>query len=235
MARFSQKTRILAVSRAVALGAIGVCVAGLAAADPVRISVAQQPGAGRITFAWPAPVPFVAAISGRQLLVQFGRPVETSFAGLPGALSRYIGPPRLADGGRTVVFPLQGSFDLNYFSQGNAVIVEVVDIAGSPPPQAQAPPAPPRSPAESAPARPAAPPATAAPGQPPPPGAERIGVRIGAHDQYDRIVFDWERDVGYRVEQRGNRAYVTFERPATIALDPVRRGRTRNVAGGAWA
>lgn len=231
------------------MGAATLLVAWPALADPVSVSVSQQPGAGRITFTWPRPVPFVAQIENRQLVVQFGRPVESSLANLPGALSRYIGAPRLAAGNQSVIFPLQGSFDLNYFAQGNAVIVEIVDTPTSPPavppaasagqgapkaasaPQAaQQPPAQqqiqllPPSQATAPAAPPAGVPSAATP-------AERIAVRTGEHPQYGRIVFDWERDVGFKVEQRGNRALVTFERPAAIALDPVVRGGARNVAG----
>ncbi len=227
-------------------------VAGPAMADPVTVGVSQQPGAGRITFTWPRPVPFVAQIENRQLVVQFGRPVESSLAGLPGALSRYIGAPRLAAGNQSVIFPLQGSFDLNYFAQGNAVIVEIVDTPASPPASAPAAPvsptaqgAPKAAPAPLAPPPAqqqillAPPPQAAAPSATPAAAqaasasspAERIAVRTGEHAQYGRIVFDWERDVPFKVEQRGNRAFVTFDRPATIALDPVVRGGARNVAG----
>ncbi len=263
MAHSKQKSGLLSAIQAIVLGAAVLLVALPATADPVTVAVSQQPGAGRITFTWPRPVPFVAQIENRQLVVQFGRPVESSLANLPGALSRYIGAPRLAAGNQSVIFPLQGSFDLNYFAQGNAVIVEIVDTPASPPAPAPAAPAaapapqgapkaapaplaapspaqqqvqlvPPSQAAPPA-ASPAAPPAAAAPAGVPSasPPAERIAVRTGEHPQYGRIVFDWERDVGFKIEQRGNRALVTFERPAAIALDPVVRGGARNVAGAA--
>ena len=235
--------------RAVVLAAAGIFAPLVAVADPVNVAVSQQQGAGRITFNWPRAVPFVARIENRQLVVEFGRPIESNFAGLPGALSRYIGAPRLAPGGQTVVFPLQGSFDLNFFSQGNAAIVEVVDTPESPP-RAATPPAPaPGSAPPSAPqapqqlqAQPTAQPkgqqqaqlqATPAPAAAPAraASAERIGVRTGEHEQYGRLVFDWERDVPFRIDQRGNRALITFDRPATISLGAVATGSARNVAG----
>ena len=210
-------------------------------ADRVSVGVSQTPEAGRITFGWPSPVPFVARIQGRQLIVQFGRQVESTFAGLPGALSRYIGAPSLSNNNQTVTFPLQGSFDLNFFAQGNSVVVEVVDTPVSPPrtatPQAAAPAAQapqqlqaqaPQNQPKGEPKAQAAAPAAAASGP-----AERIGVRTGEHEQYGRLVFDWERDVPFRIDQRGNRAQVTFDRPATITLGNVARGSAKNIAGAA--
>jgi hypothetical protein len=243
VAHSKRKTTILGALRAFAVATVALLAVNDAWADPVTVGVNQTPVAGRITFGWPSPVPFVARIQNRQLIVQFGRPVEASFAGLPGVLSRYIGAPSLSNGNRTVSFPLQGSFDLNFFAQGNSVIVEVVDTPDSPPrtatPSAAAP-------ATSAPQQlqvqpqnqvqnqvKGQPKAQQAAPAPPPTGApgERIGVRTGEHEQYGRVVFDWERDVPFRVEQRGNRAVVTFDRPATIALGNVAQGGAKNVAG----
>ena len=48
-----------------------------------------------------------------------------------------------------------------------------------------------------------------------------VPVRVGEHDGYSRIVFDWPRRVGYKVEQAGTAAIVTFDRPARIGLDTL--------------
>lgn len=247
---------------AFAVATVALLGANNAWADRVTVGVSQTPAAGRITFGWPSPVPFVARIQGRQLIVQFGRPVESNFAGVPGALSRYIGAPSLSSNNQTVTFPLQGSFDLNFFAQGNSVVVEVVDTPDSPPrtatlpqgaPQAAAPPATlspqqlqqlqqmqvqPQAQSQSqsqaqlqAKGEPKAPAAAPAPATGGP--AERIGVRTGEHEQYGRLVFDWERDVPFRIDQRGNRAVVTFDRPATINLGSA--GRAKNIAGATTA
>jgi len=111
-----------------------VLFAGTVRAEPVKISASARDDFGRIVFNWPAPVPFTASISNRQLVVRFGRPVQSSFAGFPGAISEYIGSPSLQNGGRTVVFPLNGNYDLNYNQRGRTVTVDVVDL--EPPPRA---------------------------------------------------------------------------------------------------
>jgi hypothetical protein len=55
-------------------------------------------------------------------------------------------------------------------------------------------------------------------------------VRSGEHDQFMRLVFDWDRDVPFHVDQRGNRTLITFDRPANVVLGPIARGDAKNVA-----
>lgn len=242
MAHSEKKTTILRALGALAVATVTLLGSFAAWADPVTVGVSQTPVAGRITFGWPSPVPFVARIQNQQLIVQFGRPVESNFAGLPGVLSRYIGAPTLSNGNQTVSFPLQGSFDLNFFAQGNSVVIEVVDTADSPPRAGQA--AAPAPTAQAAPlasqqlqvqpkGQPKAQPAPTAPQQsasaPQAIPGERIGVRTGEHQQYGRLVFDWERDVPFRIQQQGNTAIITFDRPAAINLGTA--ARAKNVAG----
>jgi hypothetical protein len=196
--------------------ALLVLASVVARADPVRVRVSKGDGFGRITFNWPSPVPVSADILNSQLVVRFGRPVESHFAGIPGGISQYIGRPSLQNGGHTVVFPLRGNYDLNYNQRGRTVTVDVVDL--EPPPRA-APAA-----AASAPG-----PARTAPAAPRRAGAETVGVRTGAHADYQRLVFDWNRSVGYKVGRRGNRVDIVFARPAQINLGRVKRGRLANV------
>jgi hypothetical protein len=214
------------------LSVILLLVSVIAHADPVTVRVSKGDGYGRITFNWPSPVPFTARISNRQLVVQFGRTVESNFAGIPGAISQYIGPPRLQNGGRTVVFPLRGNYDLNYNQRGGAVVVDVVEL--DPPQRSSAPsstPAPavttPRRPAPAQPSRAAeVRPGQGSEGSAP---AENVAVRVGAHPTYQRLVFDWRRNVGYKLERRGNRADLSFGRPAKINLSRINRGRLSNI------
>ena len=69
------------------VSAVLILITVAANADPVSVRVSKGDGYGRIAFTWPAPVPFTASISNRQLVVRFGRPVESNFAGIPGGIS----------------------------------------------------------------------------------------------------------------------------------------------------
>jgi hypothetical protein len=46
--------------------------------------------------------------------------------------------------------------------------------------------------------------------------APSVAVRAGSHADYDRIVFDWPRDVAFHVAQDGNQATITFDANADI-------------------
>ncbi len=53
-----------------------------------------------------------------------------------------------------------------------------------------------------------------------------IGVRVGAHDKFDRIVFDWPYTVKFQLRHENNRAYITFDSDAKIKL-PLNAQLTR--------
>jgi len=199
-----------------------------ALAEAVTVRASENDGIARIVFTWPTPVPFVSRIQNRQLIIQFSKPAEGDFSGIARRLSKYIRAPKIQNGGRTFVFPLQGDFDLNYFSRGRTVVIEIVD---------------PNPPEEPAPVQKAAKPVT--PKEPPPTSvtsapksdsapnnvSERVSVRTGAHPTFGRIEFDWKKRVDYKVQKSGNLASITFQRPANIDVTPLNRKRLANVAG----
>lgn len=53
--------------------------------------------------------------------------------------------------------------------------------------------------------------------------AAPVRVRAGEHAGFDRIVFDWPAQVGYRIEKAQGQATVYFEQPATLDLSPYRK------------
>jgi len=59
---------------------------------------------------------------------------------------------------------------------------------------------------------------------------EAVGVRVGNHPSYGRIVFDWPSPPSYQVEQRGDRVLLHFNADGPVDLSGARRP-PRNVAG----
>ncbi len=53
------------------------------------------------------------------------------------------------------------------------------------------------------------------------PNSASVGVRAGRHPDFTRLVFDWGRAVGYRVERSGDRFTVEFDDPAGLDLSQV--------------
>ncbi|MEX2617764.1 MAG: hypothetical protein WD767_16870 [Alphaproteobacteria bacterium] len=50
-----------------------------------------------------------------------------------------------------------------------------------------------------------------------------LGIRIGEHPNYTRLVFDWNSAVTYSAELSGPNLLVRFNRPARLDLDAIRR------------
>lgn len=53
--------------------------------------------------------------------------------------------------------------------------------------------------------------------------ADSIRVRVGEHSGFNRLVFDWERNVGYTVDRQPGRVVVRFAAPADIDLSRFRK------------
>ncbi len=47
-----------------------------------------------------------------------------------------------------------------------------------------------------------------------------VSVRTGAHENFDRIVFDWPHSVKFQLHQEGSRASIAFEADANLKLPP---------------
>ena len=63
----------------------------------------------------------------------------------------------------------------------------------------------------------------AAPAAAPAQEAAAVGVRIGDHPGYSRLVFDWRRPVDYRVENGGPQATIRFTQPASFDLAALQK------------
>ncbi|MDA0239029.1 MAG: hypothetical protein O3A84_03245, partial [Proteobacteria bacterium] len=219
--------RPLMIMIAIALGAVAVADSGHA--DEVNVRVGSHQGYGRIVFNWPAPVAFTARVQNRQIIVDFERPVETSFAALPGALNKYIQRPRLSANGRRVVIPLADTFEIRSFDLGRAIIVDVMDKAR--PATAAASPTSPPTPLT--PQTPAPKPQTASPQTPtstaekPAEGPKKgdlpaVPVRSGEQDGFTRLVFEWPGEVPYVVRKTEDGVSITFEQLADLDLEQVK-------------
>ena len=54
------------------------------------------------------------------------------------------------------------------------------------------------------------------------PDRERVAVRVGEHPGFSRIVFEWRRPVGARLEQVDGKTLLRFDRAATLDLKAFR-------------
>lgn len=53
--------------------------------------------------------------------------------------------------------------------------------------------------------------------------APLVGIRVGNHPTYGRVVLDWPNPVTYRAEEAGDRLVLRFEAPARFDLSAALR------------
>ncbi|HVO04526.1 MAG TPA: hypothetical protein VMT54_20175 [Candidatus Cybelea sp.] len=56
---------------------------------------------------------------------------------------------------------------------------------------------------------------------PAPPPRIAVPIRVGEHEGYSRLAFDWPKDVAYAVKRSGDAAELVFASPASIDLEKV--------------
>jgi len=162
------------------------------AAEVVRTRGWSHTTYGRIIFDWPKPVTFDAKIDGATLTVKFARPMDADLDRVLKYLSGYVTGAQLSSDGRTATFALAGLFDLDSFSSGNSVILDLR--------RGQA----------------------AVEERPRDAKVTMLRVRVGRHPGFTRLVFDWLDPVDYRVSRDGSKVTMIFAQSGTIdvaALD----------------
>jgi tetratricopeptide (TPR) repeat protein len=202
---------------------MSLALAVAARAEPVTVRAAPHDGFGRIVFNWPTPVPYTAESEGSRVVIRFGRPIETDLGAVIRVLGTYVRAGDVGADGRSVVLATVGNLSVRAFDLGSAVVLDLMEADAQPPAKAAGAPAAP--PAASSPA-PAARPAPAGPR-----GGEALGVRVGEHEGYSRVVFDWPRSVGYTVDQAGGTATITFDQPAIPDLGSLKARPPRFIEG----
>jgi tetratricopeptide (TPR) repeat protein len=182
-----------------------------AAAEAVRIAASVEGERARLTLKWQAPVELRSEVRDGRLILHFDRPVDGNLAAA-GTLSKFVGTPTLDNGGRTLSFPLeQGTGGLAYADDRSVFVDFMRQKAAT---------------SDEATAR----------GQPPDAGAipiERVRVQTGQHRQFSRILFSWDRPVGYRIERIPEGMAIEFDRPAEIDAQNFERRYLKYVRGGA--
>ncbi|MBT3358843.1 MAG: tetratricopeptide repeat protein [Rhodospirillales bacterium] len=199
--------------------------------DPVKVRAATHDGYGRLVFNWPRPVPYTARMQGNRLVVQFGRPIEADVGPAVRALRKYLSAGQISADGRSVAFTAVGSFGINDFNLGNAVVVDIVEnVPTAAEPVAEPKPEAPKTAAVAAPAPAQAAKPTPTP-TPAPASGPRLGVRSGEHKGFSRIVFDWPDKVGYAVDRAGGTTTVTFDRAARPDLARIKSRLPKFLSG----
>ena len=178
-------------------------------AAPLALAVRAAPhdGFGRIVFEGPSPLGFAASVEDGALVVRFDHSASAALAPIAKRLPEYVTGVPLVIEGPLARIPLKRPVAVRTFSEGNAMVIDLVDRREWP----AAAPAPAKSEAkanEQAAAKSAPTPVEAAPKAPaaaataPLAGSTNgvLPLRVGEHDGHSRLVFDLAEPLAYDVD-----------------------------------
>ncbi len=169
-------------------------------AEQIRLRAWSHADYVRLVFDWASPVDYRAVIEDKQLVVRFGRPLETEFGQVQKFLADYIAAARLAGDGKVVRFDLKGDYGLRHFVNEGSVVLDLLRPGvGSPRPKTVA--------------------------------EATVRVRVGEHDGFSRVVFDWSGHVDYSVRQQGTGVTMRFRRRAKVSAERLLGDPPRGVEG----
>lgn len=154
---------------------------------------------GRVVFDWPSQVGFTAEAESGVAVIRFDSPLSTTLATAIGNLPDYVTSGTVSDDGTTVRFVMKQPSNVTSFRNETSIVVDITPSADAAPIVAQAEP-------EAEPAAVDAPP---------------LGVRVGQHPTYTRVVFDWTETVPYTVSEANGIATIRFEKAASINTGPI--------------
>ncbi len=202
--------------------------------EQVRVRAWDHDNYGRIVFDWPSQVAYAAQLEDNQLVMTFDQKMAAVLDPLNRELPTYIEDARLTPDKQQVVITLTRDFDYQTFVHDRSIVVDLsekrrLDVAQSPPSQTDqvpngaetptAKPAPDIIPDKRPLLRPKNIEKTADKEQIPRPV---ITIRTGEHAGFGRVVFDWNRDVPYKITTTDDKTRIRFQSPATFNLAKVK-------------
>lgn len=188
------------------------------AADAVSVKAEELQGFARLRFQWPDAVTVDAQESNGVVVLKFGRAFEAALNDLPIQLPNYVALARQDADGSTLRLALKFPFRVEALTAANEVYVNLIPensqraFPGLPPEVLQR---------EQA-ARAAAEKAAAAKKALALVELPDVPVRVGVHNSYSRIVFDWPDDIDYKVSRDGSRLDLEFSAPGHLKIGRLR-------------
>ena len=169
----------------------------LSAADTgIRIRAGIHDGFARMAFDGETPDGFRAVLDGLDLVIDLSKAVDPNFRPIHRHLYRYVRHVATGPEGRRLTMRLIRPVRLKQRRIDGVVALDLVDIS-------------PAAGATSATEKPAE--------------QDTVRLRAGEHKGFSRLVFDWRRNVTYRVSEREGQVSIAFSQNARIDARPARR------------
>ena len=181
------------------------CLPLVAVSTPgdAKIQFSNEKTFDRVTFEFEKPTKFRSQKFGSQILIEFNSPVASKFEKRKGDLGKYIKGFLLQDEGREAVVTMQDKLEYKVYRVANKIILDVgpeVESASNglegPKDRKTSNKKPTRSP---------------------------VSVRVGKHKDYERLVFEWPKQVNYSITKSSDKISINFDSQGSVDLQAVRR------------
>jgi tetratricopeptide (TPR) repeat protein len=194
---------------------LSAAIAEEASPTPLETRAGVHGGFARLVFASVKngkPVAFTASSDGAELTIRFNAPVAPSLDPIQRGLDTYLSDVALNAEGTVLTAKLKRPIELHQGDDGEAV--QYVDLINRPKPVPTEPPIEALIKRTTAPIKLAA----TAPVQAATKPIPTVPVRVGGHDQYDRMVFDWPKQVKATTSESDGKGTITFDQAVQIDL-----------------
>ncbi|GAB3450559.1 tetratricopeptide repeat protein [Insolitispirillum peregrinum] len=186
-------------------------------AGAAGIRAATHDNFARMVFDWNENVTHTAEVQGRSLIVRFNRPFDGDPKTVLKPLGAYVSGVTLSEDRKSLTFALKGDYAATAFLSGQSVVVDLKPAKPDTTPDTKGDPK-----AEAATKADTKPDATTKTEAKPAQSGPQLPVRVGSHNDFQRLVFDWPKTVAYKVNTSGSQAQIVFDKPASINADALR-------------
>ena len=156
-----------------------------------KVQISNGKAFDRISFEFPNPVKFSSQKFGSQILIEFNTPISSKFDKGKRDLGKYIKTLLTQDEGREAVVTMQGKLEYKVYRVANKIILDVGPEVGSASNGLEGPKDRKTSNKKK----------TKSP----------VSVRVGKHKDYERLVFEWPKQVNYSITKSPDKISINFD------------------------
>jgi len=185
---------------------VGLMDVALTYGEPVSVRGQKIEDYAQVVFTWQNPVGHTLTRDGDQVTVRFSRPIEATLSGVVPSISGFVEQVTADNDGNSIRFRLSENYDVYSYDSGRSVTVEIAPKEG----------------AETAAATEKSPTQLTAQSTAAEFNKTTIKVRVGAHDEFTRLVFDWKTKTPYTFSRQGNVGELVFAKSGDIELSKIK-------------
>lgn len=197
--------RLVATIMSVGYFLVLFCIPLIAVSTPgeAKVQFSNEKTFDRINFEFKKPTKFKSQKFGSQILIEFNSRILSKFEKSKGDLGKYIKTFLLQDEGREAVVTMRGKFEYKVYRVANKIVLDVGPELGIESKGLEG--RKDRKTSNKKKTRAA------------------VSVRVGKHKDYERLVFEWPKQVNYSITKSSGEISLSFDSQGSVDLQSVRR------------